>query len=244
MSNINSPKKNSGDGGCLLPFLIAGLFLLIYSFWPKDQLIYYFILIGAFFIALFVYLNRLFRSETKKIESETFEKAKLELETAKDVTEKAILSKYVDSKRLEREKRVLEPIVGKLSIKAKRTNNKEIQEQYLSKKAQLDDIETQLSSAYYDADEEMSEEQIAAFKKVLEAYDLLKKSRMIWEVLSKYKYSESEKNPQQHTESTVVRSILAAVVAAVHFWEYILNLKYRKCRILPVIITTYIQDSS
>jgi len=193
MSNINSPKKNKGDGGCFLPLLIVGLFFLIYAFWPKNQLIYYFILIGAFFIALFVYLNRLFRSETKKIESETFEKAKLELESATDETEKAILSKYVDSKRLEHKRRVLEPIVDKLSIKAKKTNNKEIQEQYLSKKAQLDDIETQLSSAYYDADEEMSEEQIAAFKKVLEAYDLLKKSRMIWEVLSKYKYSESKK---------------------------------------------------
>jgi len=194
MSNINSPKKNTGDGGCFLPLLIAGLFLLIYSFWPKDQLIYYFILLGVFFIAVFVYLNRVFRSETKKIESETFEKAKVELESAKDETEKEILSKYVDSKRLEQERRVLEPIVDKLSIKAKRTNNKETQEQYMSKKAQLDDIEAQLSSAYYDADEGMSEEQIAAFKKVIEAYDLLKKSRMIWEVLSKYKYSESERD--------------------------------------------------
>lgn len=194
MSNINSPKKNTGDGGWFWSFLIVGLFLLIYSFWPKDKLIYFFLLLGVIFIAVIVYLNRLFRSETKKIESETFEKAKVELEFAKDETEKEILSKYVDSKRLEQERRVLEPIVDKLSIKAERTDNKEIQEQYISKKVQLDDIEAQLSSAYYDADEGMSEEQIAAFKKVIEAYDLLKKSRMIWEVLSKYKYSESERD--------------------------------------------------
>lgn len=207
-NNMNTTNTSNNGGGhtrWVIFFIALGIFNLIIGGLSQDKSTQQvFLVVGGIciFIGFTIAVASISSDDSgiSKKESNILSKARLVLESSSNGTEKEILSCYINSKTLEQEKATLEKIVAKLSKKAEKSDNAEIKEQLLSYQDQLEIVNAKLNTSYFDADKDLSDEQIDAFKKVTQTYKSLSQSRKIWEVTSEHASAERKSSAAYNIE--------------------------------------------
>lgn len=197
------PKKS--HTGWIVFLLIIGILLLLYGFVSTDPSRRNMCLmlggVSVFFaIIVAIASSSSDGSGMSKKTSTLLSSARESLDEVTDETVKAILSSFIESTELMSQKSILESSVSKLSKKAERTGNEEIKDQLASAENELSNVIARIEATVFDADADLSEEQLEGFKDISESFDSLSKADKIWEVTSEHASTERKSSAAYNIE--------------------------------------------